>query len=135
MLDSADRLHRRLLKSGGSYSGLAGLSVKHFITGLLCREQSAKSHQAQDGLPGCNSLIASLGSALEVILRALFSFEVSVRSILPPESPLLLLPKLRMDFDRGRCPDLEGIVKVEGGEDCQASVQADVTNSSEDRCC
>lgn len=48
---------------------------------------------------------------MEVILREFFSFVVSVRSSFP-EPPLLLLPKLRMDIDRGRCPDLEGMVRV-----------------------
>ena len=70
------------------------------------------NNQGHDGLPGCSSFIASVGSALDVILREFFSFVLSVRSSLWAEPPLLLLPKLRMDIDRGRCPDLAGIVRV-----------------------
>ncbi len=61
------------------------------------------------GVPGCGSFIAMLGFALVVILREFFSFAVSVRSIFPPDPLLLcdlLLPKLRRDIDRGRCPGL-----------------------------
>ena len=55
--------------------------------------------------PGCASVMAFVGSALDVILLADFSFGDSVRSTLPTE-PLLLwllvLPKLSIDFERGR---------------------------------
>lgn len=117
MLNRADGLYRRLLEGGSSYSALAELSVKH---GRFNRFESRESKdQSCDGLPGCSSFIASVGSALDVILRECFSFVVSVRSILPTDPPLLLLPKLRMDIDRGRCPDFPGMAKIGDDGDFQ----------------
>ena len=58
--------------------------------------------------PGCASVMAVDGFALEVILLADFSFGDSVNSSLPME-PLLLrlrvLPKLSLDLVRGRPGD------------------------------
>ena len=54
-------------------------------------------------VPGCASLMARDGSALPLILRADFSFDVSCKSTCGTE-PLLLwllrLPKLNLDFLR-----------------------------------
>lgn len=52
-------------------------------------------------IPGCASFMAILGSAFDVILREFFSLEVSVKSILVGDPPLLLLPKLRIEIERG----------------------------------
>ena len=79
-------------------------SIQRMLSKSTCR----------DGLPGCNSFMAIVGSALDVILRECFSFVVSVRSTLPTDPPLLLLPKLRIDIDRGRCPVFPGMMKVDG---------------------